>query len=126
MQVLRIPALVLLAALALPGHAAEWQRYGESETATYDYDATSLRGPATARQVWRLVNLKGQRADGVRSGKALVELDCQAGTYRYLRTWYYSDTQGRGRTLGGARAQPAEPIVPGSTIAALSARVCQR
>ena len=62
----------------------------------------------------------------MRSGKALLEVDCQGGSYRYLRTWYYSEAHGQGRTLGGARAQPAEPIVPGSTIAALAARVCER
>lgn len=116
----------LLGACAL--HAgtarADWVSYGESEAGGYYWDPATLQVEGDRRRVWRLFELKQAGADGVQSGKALVEFSCKDASYRYLRTLYYADRQGRGRYIGGAREQPSEPIGPGSMIAVLAKAVC--
>ena len=110
--------------LALAAHAADWESYGQSETGSYYFDRSSLRVEGDHKRVWRLFALREPQG-GVQSGKALIEFQCKAATFRYLRTLYYSGPMGQGRYVGGAKAQPAEPITPGSTIAELANRVCR-
>ncbi|HYF18466.1 MAG TPA: surface-adhesin E family protein [Ramlibacter sp.] len=119
-------SLFLAAAfLAAPALAADnWVAYGQSDAGTFYFDPGTVRTEAGRKQVWRLFELKEARGDGVRSGKALVELDCKGSRFRYLRTMYYAGPMGRGKYLGGAQAQPTEPIGPGSTIGALAQKVC--
>src|SRR6476620_3134261 len=93
----------LAAALFVAAPAGAWVAVGESESTSYYLDPDSIRVEGSHRRVWRLFDYKEQQANGVRSGKALIEIDCQADTYRYLRTMYYSEPQGRGKLLGGAR-----------------------
>jgi hypothetical protein len=121
---LGLVAASLLLATA-PARAA-WVAYAESESGMFYVDPESVREEGNRRQVWRLFDLKERRTDGVQSGKALVEVDCNARTYRYLRTLYYAGPMARGKYLGGATAQPAEPISPGSAIGDLARRVCAR
>ena len=119
------PIVAVLALAALPAQAqpADWVGYGQSESGSYYFDRSSLRAEGERRRVWRLFALREPQA-GVQSGKALIEFRCQAGTYRYLRTLYYSGPMGDGRYLGGAREQSDEPVTPGSMIGELAARVC--
>jgi hypothetical protein len=123
---LLLAACALAALLALPAAAAqaEWVSYGQSETGSFYFDATSIQPRGDRKRVWRLFELKEPRADGVRSGKALIEFDCRESTYRYLRTLYYAGSQGQGKYLGGAQAQAVEPIGPGSMIGLLAQKVC--
>jgi hypothetical protein len=114
----RWPALLAASLLlATPAVQAAWVAYA---------DPDSVREEGHRRQVWRLFDLKAPRTDGVQSGKALIEMDCNARTYRYLRTLYYAGPMARGKYLGGATAQPTEPISPGSAIGDLARRVCVR
>jgi len=110
--------------LAGTAQAAGWVRYGESDTGTFYFDPASIQVQGERKRVWRLFELRERRADGVQSGKALVEFDCRQSTYRYVRTLYYAGPQGQGKYLGGAQAQPVEPIGPGSMIALLAQKVC--
>lgn len=118
--------LALLAACALQAGAAraEWVSYGESDAGTYFWDPGTLQTDGDRRRVWRLFELKQTGPDGVQSGKALIEFSCKDASYRYLRTQYYSDRQGRGRYIGGAKEQSPEPIGPGSAIGVLAKAVC--
>lgn len=121
----RLPRVLACLSLAAAAHAhADWVSYGESENGKYFFDPATVRTEGAARQVWRLFELNEAR-DGVKSGKALLEIDCKAASYRYLRTLYYSGTMGQGKVVGGAREQSKEPIGPGSTVALLSQKVCQ-
>jgi len=120
-RMLWIVPVLLLAAQA---QAAQWVSYGESDTGTFYFDATSVQARGDRKRVWRLFELKDKRADGVQSGKAWVELDCKESTFRYLRTMYFAGPQGAGKYLGGAKAQPSEPIAPGSMVALLAQKVC--
>lgn len=123
----RWPALLAASLLlATPAVQAAWVAYAESESGAFYLDPDSVREEGHRRQVWRLFDLKAPRTDGVQSGKALIEMDCNARTYRYLRTLYYAGPMARGKYLGGATAQPTEPISPGSAIGDLSRRVCVR
>lgn len=117
--------LALLLAPAALAQAPGWVGYGESETGTYFFDPASIQGQGDRKRVWRLFELKDKRTDGVQSGKALIEFDCKESSYRYLRTLYYAGSQGQGRVIGGAQAQAAEPVSPGSMIGALAQRVCR-
>ena len=114
-------AAVLLTAT----HAGAWVAVGESESTSYYLDPDSIRAEGAHRRVWRMFDYKQAQASGVRSGKALIEIDCEADTYRYLRTMYYSEPQGRGKLLGGTRERPREHIVPGSMVAQLAKAACQ-
>ena len=115
---------VLAAVLSWAGTAGAWVAVGESESTSYYLDPDSIHVQGAHRRVWRLFDYKEPQASGVRSGKALIEIDCEAGTYRYLRTMYYSQPQGRGKVLGGARERHQEHIVPGSMVAQLARATC--
>jgi hypothetical protein len=118
----RVAALVVLA-LASQAQAAEWVSYGQSETGAYYFDRGSVRTEGDRKRVWRLFALREPQG-GVQSGKALVEIQCKAGTFRYLRTMYYSGPMGQGRYVGGAKEQASEPVTPGSMIGELAQKVC--
>ncbi len=120
------PAPAPAPARPAPARAAgtQWQAYGESESGTFYFDPASIQARGERKRVWRLFELKDKRADGVQSGKALVEFDCKESTYRYLRTLYYGGPQGTGKFLGGAQAQGVEHVAPGSMIGMLAQKVC--
>lgn len=119
--------LLLAAALALAscGVAAAWVPIGESESTSYYLDADSVRSEGAHRRVWRLFEYKEQPREGVRSGKALIDIDCRAGTYRYLKTIYYPEAMGQGKSLGGRGEHRKEYIAPGTMIGQLANLVCQ-
>lgn len=116
--------LGLLLLLAAPARA--WVSLGETETTAYYLDPDTVKSEGQQRRVWRLFDLKEKQRNGIKSGKALIEIDCDAGTYRYLRTMYYSDSMGKGRYLGGVRDQRKEYIGPGSMIGQLAKTVCEK
>ena len=116
--------LATAALLWMATHAAAWVAVGESESTSYYLDPDSIRAEGAHRRVWRMFDYKEPQASGVRSGKALIEIDCEADTYRYLRTMYYSEPQGQGKLLGGARERHSEHIVPGTLIAQLAKSAC--
>jgi hypothetical protein len=123
------PALLRAAAFALAGlaasaHATEWVSYGQSESGSYYFDKSGIREEGGRKRVWRLFALREPQA-GVQSGKALIEFQCKAGTFRYLRTMYYSGPMGQGRYVGGAREQSVEPIAPGTMIGELARKICE-
>lgn len=120
---LRAAVLAALLAIHAQAHAAEWVSYGQSETGSYYFDRASVRSDGDKRRVWRLFALKEPQG-GVHSGKALIEFQCKSSTYRYLRTLYYSGPMGQGKYVGGAKAQPAEPVGPGTMIGELAQKVC--
>jgi hypothetical protein len=111
--------------LVLAGSAHAWVAVGESESISYFLDPDTIRVQGAQRRVWRLFEYKEAQATGIRSGKALIEIDCQADTYRYLRTMYYAEPQGRGKLLGDAHERRKEHIVPGTLIAQLAKTACQ-
>lgn len=115
-----------VAALSLGGAGAAhaWVSLGESESTAYYLDPDTVRTEGTKRRVWRLFDLKEAR-DGVRSGKALIEIDCRRGTYRYLKTMYYSEPMGTGKYVGGRGEHGREHIAPGTMISQLATRVCE-
>lgn len=121
---LRIAVLAGLAAAA--GSAASaWVSLGESESTAYYLDPDSVRATGSQRRVWRLFDYKEPQRNGVHSGKALIEIDCHAGTYRYLKTSYYSEAMGKGRYLGGMGAHRKEYIGPGTMVGQLANAVCE-
>lgn len=122
-RVLRMLALTALA-LGATGAAQAWVSIGESASTSYYLDADTVRSEGTVRRVWRLFDLKEER-DGVRSGKALIEIDCRRGTYRYLKTMYYSEPMGTGKYVGGRGEHSREHIAPGTMISQLATRVCE-
>jgi hypothetical protein len=122
-HMLRLLALATLACAA-SGAAQAWVSIGESESTAYYLDAETVRSDGSKRRVWRLFDLKQER-DGVRSGKALIEIDCRRGTYRYLKTMYYSEPMGTGKYVGGRGQHTREHIAPGTMISQLATRVCE-
>ena len=121
-----LPRILLAAGLALgaAGAASAWVSIGESESTAYYLDPDSVRSEGAHRRVWRLFEYKAPQGDGVKSGKALIEIDCQGGTYRYLKTMYYSDAMGKGKYLGGRGEHRKEYIGPGTMVGQLASMVC--
>jgi hypothetical protein len=119
-------ASAMVAGLLLSAAAqADWVPYGESgASAAYYFDRDTVRVIGEKRRVWRLFAFKVAREDGVRSGKALIEIHCGNHTYRYLRTMYYSGEMGQGKYLGGTGEHKPEHIGPDTMIAALAQQVC--
>ncbi|HYF18464.1 MAG TPA: surface-adhesin E family protein [Ramlibacter sp.] len=118
-----ISVALLLAPLA---GQAQWVSYAQTESGSFFLDPGSVRQEGPRTLVWRLFELQQRRGDGVQSGKALVELDCAAGSYRYLRTFHYGGSMGHGQYIGSAAVHPPEPISPGSVVDELARRVCPR
>jgi hypothetical protein len=116
-------ALAGLLASSAQAQGVEWVGYGQSESGTYYFDKAGVRAEGDRKRVWRLFALKEPQG-GVQSGKALIEFQCKAGTYRYLRTLYYSGPMGQGKYVGGAKEQSSEPVTPGSMVGELAAKVC--
>jgi len=114
-----------LLACAGAGASAAWVSIGESESTAYYLDPATVRSDGAHRRVWRLFDFKQQEREGVKSGKALIDIDCQAGTYRYLKTMYYSEAMGQGRYVGGRGEHRKEYIAPGTMIGQLAGLVCQ-
>jgi hypothetical protein len=112
-------------ALGAAAGAPAWVSIGESESTAYYLDPDTVRADGTHRRVWRLFEYKAQQREGVKSGKALIDIDCQAGTYRYLKTMYYSEPLGKGKYLGGRGEHRKEYIGPGTMIGQLANLVCQ-
>lgn len=123
----RIIWLASITAAAWTAHAAQpghWVSYGESEIGTHYFDPASVRANGTQRRVWRLIDRKQKLAGGIQSGKALIEIDCAGGTYRYVQTLQYSGKMGTGRFLQGDGEQAQEHIGPGTMVAHLARLVC--
>ena len=102
-----------------------WTAVGESETSSHYFDSSSVRSEGNRKRVWRLFEQKKKGADGVQSGKALIEIDCREWTFRYVRTLYYDGRMGHGRYLGGGGEQPPDHIGPGSMVGHLAKAVCK-
>jgi hypothetical protein len=117
--------LLPLAALGSAAQASAWVSVGESETVAYYMDPEVMRADGAQRRVWRLFDYKEKQPNGVQSGKALLEINCGEGSYRYLRTIYYAGSMGQGKVLGGTREQRKEFIGPGTMIGHLAKNVCQ-
>lgn len=122
-DLLRAAVLACAGLAAAPVQAGEWVGYGRSENGSYYFDRSGIREEGDRKRVWRLFALREPQA-GVQSGKALIEFHCKAGTFRYLRTMYYSGPMGQGKYVGGAREQSSEPIAPGTMIGELARKVC--
>lgn len=114
----------LLALGAAAAGTSDWARVGENGNTSFYFDRANVRMQADRRQVWRLFEQAKADAQGVRSGTALVEIDCKAATYRYLRTLHYSGRMGQGDYLGGSGEQPWEHIGPGTFVQRLAGLVC--
>ena len=126
MAILRF-AIILplcLAASQVPGAEQAWVSYGESEVGIHYYDTSSVRADGARRRVWRLIDRRERLANGIQSGKALIEIDCKAATYRYIQTMQYSGKMGQGRFLGGDGEQAPEHIGPGTMADHLAKLVC--
>jgi hypothetical protein len=125
---LRWPAIVaigfLLACAAQRAAAQDWVNYGESEIGVHYWDPTSVRAEGERKRVWRLIDRRQRLGSGIQSGKALIEIDCKAGKYRYLKTMQYSGNMGQGRLVEGDNEQPPEFVAPGTMIGHLSKLVC--
>lgn len=127
MKALSSLALGTLAMLspASPAATEDWVRYGESEVGVHYFDPSTLRSDGDRRRIWRLIDRRDKVGNGIHSGKALIEIDCRASTYRYIQTLQYSGRMGHGRYLGGDGEQPAENIAPGTMVDHLSKLVCR-
>jgi hypothetical protein len=118
-------ALGAMAAMCADAGAADaWVSYGESELGIHYFDPTSIRTDGQRRRVWRLIDRKQKLPGGIHSGKALIEIDCTGGSYRYVQTLQYSGRMGGGKYLQGEGEQPPGPISPGTMVAHLAQLVC--
>jgi hypothetical protein len=78
---------------------AEWVKLGTTNTAVHYIDPTTVRGDGILRQVWLLQDMVETDLDGVRSVRALQELNCVDGRYRYLSVKAYSGPMARGNLV---------------------------
>jgi hypothetical protein len=117
-------ACVLMLGAMHAAQAQDWANYGESEIGVHYWDPTSVRADGDRKRVWRLIDRRHKLGNGIQSGKALIEIDCKAGKYRYLKTMQYSGKMGQGTYLGGDNEQPADFVAPGTMIGHLAKLVC--
>lgn len=115
---------VACASFAQGAPAPDWVNFGESDVGMYYYDPASVRTDGSRKRVWRLIDRRQRLGNGIQSGKALIEIDCKAGTYRYLKTMQYSGKMGQGNYLGGDDEQPPEFVAPGTMVGYLAKLVC--
>jgi hypothetical protein len=90
--------VVILMLLTSPA-CAEWVKVGTSNTAAHYVDPASVRKDGDFRQVWLLQDMVEADLDGVRSVRALQEINCADGRYRYLSVTAYSGPMASGHVV---------------------------
>lgn len=124
----RLAALLLaplLLLLALPVGAQTWVRYGGAEGSVLLVDTTSVRVvSARIRRAWVMTNF-AEPFEGVRSVRALEEIDCEEARRRVLQTTYFRGAMGTGGVVETHHSpEPWRFIAPGTNAEALMDYVC--
>ena len=78
---------------------AEWVKIGTSNLAVHYIDPSTVRKDGNLRQVWLMQDMVETDPDGVRSVRALQELNCANGRYRYLSVTAYSGPMAGGHVV---------------------------
>ena len=78
---------------------AEWVKVGTTSSAVHYIDPTTVRKDGNFRQVWLLQDMFETDVDGVRSVRALQELNCVDGRFRYLSVTAYSGPMAGGHVV---------------------------
>jgi hypothetical protein len=92
-------ALALSLMFAAAPACAEWVKVGTTNTAVHYVDPATVRSDGNLRQVWLLQDMVEADLDGVRSVRALQELNCQDGRYRFLSVTAYSGPMAGGHVV---------------------------
>src|SRR6185295_11798686 len=89
MTVIAVVAGMTAVSFAIPAWA-EWVKIGTTNMAVHYIDPATVRSFGNLRQVWLMQDMVEADIDGVRSVRALQELNCQDGRYRFLSVTAYS------------------------------------
>ena len=97
---LLLPAAVLILAMPLAAHAAQWVKIGDASGSESYLDKSSIIKSDKGRKAWSLVSFGKEQAtpDGTpyRSMKALHLYSCEERTTTLLSQVYYPDAMGKG------------------------------
>jgi hypothetical protein len=91
--------VVFAGMLAAAPVGAEWVKIGTTNLAVHYIDPAAVRSYGNLRQVWLLQDMVEADTDGVRSVRALQELNCADGRFRYLSVTAYSGPMARGQVV---------------------------
>ena len=98
MTVIAVVAGMTAVSFAIPAWA-EWVKIGTTNMAVHYIDPATVRSFGTLRQVWLMQDMVEADIDGVRSVRALQELNCQDGRYRFLSVTAYSGPMASGHVI---------------------------
>ena len=106
---------------------AEWVKIGTSNTAVHYIDPGTVRNDGNLRQVWLMQDMVEADTDGVRSVRALQELNCADGRYRYLSVTAYSGPMAGGRVVVEHGMRDGWSVLPPMLFrSAVAKLVCER
>ncbi len=124
---MRKAALILLAALST-GAWAEWVFISESIGDDRSYiDAQTIKKDGNFRRAWVVTDYKVKRKNGVRSFRALTEVDCKGKRLRILSYSSHSEPMATGGVMGTGKPKPQwAKITPGTLGSNMLKYVCKK
>lgn len=124
---MRKAALILLAALST-GTWAEWVFISESIGDDRSYiDAQIIKKDGNFRRAWVVTDYKVKRKNGVRSFRALTEVDCKGKRLRILSYSSHSEPMATGGVMGTGKPKPQwAKITPGTLGSNMLKYVCKK
>lgn len=121
-------ALILLLAAMSNGAWAEWIFISESIGDDKSYiDPQTIKRDGDFRRAWVVTDYKAKRKNGVRSFRALTEVDCKEGRLRILSYTAHSGPMATGGVMGTGKPKPQwAKITPGTLGSNLHKYVCRK
>ena len=119
--------VLALVALAVQSAWSAWDQVATSQRGTIYIDPSSVLKSDSHVRVRTLFDLKKPGKDGALSSQSDEEIDCQVRNVRTRHLVVFDGKMGRGNELfSGALPATSKPISPGSTLDAVSKRVCDQ
>ncbi len=121
-------ALILLLAAMSTGAWAEWVFISESIGDDKSYiDPQTIKKDGNFRRAWVVTDYKTKRRNGVRSFRALTEVDCTGRRLRILSYTSHSEPMATGGVMGSGKPKPQwAKITPGTLGSNMLKYVCRK
>jgi hypothetical protein len=104
---------------------AELRQFGQSPGNTSYYDTNTVHRTGNKVQVWTVTEFRQREAAGFLSTRSHKELDCKSLQERTMQFMAFTESKGKGKTVGAVNeANTWESVQPGTRNSRLMHMVC--
>ena len=104
---------------------AELRQFGQSPGNTSYYDTNTVHRTGNKVQVWTVTEFRQREAAGFLSTRSHKELDCKSLQERTMQFMAFTESKGKGKTVGEVNeANTWESVQPGTRNSRLLHMVC--